>query len=113
VAHCPHLLAPGRIGAMTVRTRDYFEARAKGGVGLMPIGRITPDAVVFTPSGESMREGAADSVVLAGTVEPDTMLFDRLVSAMPGAEVDAAGDCSGLGLIRKATEDGARAACAI
>jgi 2,4-dienoyl-CoA reductase-like NADH-dependent reductase (Old Yellow Enzyme family) len=25
----------------------------------------------------------------------------------------AAGDCTGLGLIRKATEDGARAACAI
>jgi 2,4-dienoyl-CoA reductase (NADPH2) len=27
--------------------------------------------------------------------------------------VHAAGDCSGLGLIRKATEDGARTACAI
>jgi 2,4-dienoyl-CoA reductase (NADPH2) len=33
---------------------------------------------------------------------------------MPGAEVRrAAGDCSGLGLIRKATEEGARAACVI
>ena len=30
-----------------------------------------------------------------------------------GAEVHAPGDCSGLGLIRKATEEGARAACAI
>ena len=55
----------------------------------------------------------ADSVVLAGTVEPDTTLFDALVAAMPGAEVHAAGDCTGLGLIRKATEEGARAACAI
>jgi 2,4-dienoyl-CoA reductase (NADPH2) len=32
---------------------------------------------------------------------------------MPDIEVRAAGDCTGLGLIRKATEDGARAACAI
>jgi 2,4-dienoyl-CoA reductase (NADPH2) len=32
---------------------------------------------------------------------------------MPDAEVHAAGDCTGPGLIRKATEDGARAACAI
>jgi 2,4-dienoyl-CoA reductase (NADPH2) len=55
--HFPHLLAPGKIGAMSLRnrlvmspmetmygtpdglpserTRDYFAARAKGGVGLM------------------------------------------------------------------------------
>ena len=56
-------------------------------------------------------------MVLAGTVEPDTTLFDTLVAALPDAlpntQVHAAGDCSGLGLIRKATEEGARAACAI
>ncbi len=75
--------------------------------------RITPDAVVFTPACGTTRELAADSVILAGTVEPDTLLFDTLVAALPGAEVHAAGDCNGLGLIRKATEDGARAACAI
>ncbi|GFG66206.1 hypothetical protein MKUB_36960 [Mycobacterium kubicae] len=75
--------------------------------------RITPGAVVFTPSGGATRELPADSVVLAGTVEPDTRLFDQLVTALPDTPVHAAGDCSGLGLIRKATEDGARAACAI
>jgi 2,4-dienoyl-CoA reductase (NADPH2) len=75
--------------------------------------RITTDVVVFTPAGGATRELTADSVVLAGTVEPDTTLFDTLVAAMPGADVHAAGDCSGLGLIRKATEEGARAACAI
>jgi 2,4-dienoyl-CoA reductase (NADPH2) len=75
--------------------------------------RITAEAVVFTPAGGATRELRADSVVLAGTVEPDTALFDALVAAMPDAEVHAAGDCSGLGLIRKATEEGARAACAI
>ncbi|ORW08931.1 NADH oxidase [Mycobacterium lacus] len=77
------------------------------------VSRITPAAVVFSPSGGASRELAADSVVLAGAMEPDTALFDTLVAAMPDAEVHAAGDCSGLGLIRKATEDGARAACAI
>ncbi|MEY8014159.1 FAD-dependent oxidoreductase [Mycobacterium servetii] len=75
--------------------------------------RITPRAVVFTPAGGTTRELAADNVVLAGTVQPDTGLFDALVAAMPGAQVHAAGDCTGLGLIRKATDEGARAACAI
>jgi 2,4-dienoyl-CoA reductase (NADPH2) len=75
--------------------------------------RITADTVVFTPAGGTTRTLAADSVVLAGTVEPDTALFDTLLAELPGTEVHAAGDCSGLGLIRKATEDGARAACAI
>lgn len=75
--------------------------------------RITTDAVVFAPAGGTTRELATDSVVLAGTVEPDTTLFDAVVAALPGAEVRAAGDCTGLGLIRKATEEGARAACAI
>lgn len=75
--------------------------------------RITADAVEFTPAGGTTRRLAADSVVLAGTVEPDTTLFDALVDALPDAEVHAAGDCTGLGLIRKATEEGARAACAI
>jgi 2,4-dienoyl-CoA reductase (NADPH2) len=75
--------------------------------------RITTGAVVFTPAGGTSRELAADSVVIAGKVEPDTTLFDTLVATMPDTEVHAAGDCSGLGLIRKATEEGARAACAI
>ncbi|WP_255360996.1 FAD-dependent oxidoreductase [Mycobacterium sp. 852002-51057_SCH5723018] len=75
--------------------------------------RITTEAVVFTPAHGATRGLAADSVVIAGTVQPDTTLFDALVAVMPGAEVHAAGDCSGLGLIRKATEEGARAACAI
>jgi 2,4-dienoyl-CoA reductase (NADPH2) len=75
--------------------------------------RITTRAVAFTPDGGTTRQVAADSVVIVGTVQPDTSLFDALVAAMPGAEVHAAGDCSGLGLIRKATEEGARAACAI
>jgi 2,4-dienoyl-CoA reductase (NADPH2) len=75
--------------------------------------RITEDAVLFTPAGGRLRPLPADTVVVAGAPEPDTAMFDALVSAMPDTEVHAAGDCTGLGLIRKATEDGARAACAI
>ncbi|BBZ41718.1 oxidoreductase [Mycobacterium conspicuum] len=75
--------------------------------------RITSDGVVFTPAGGTRRQLPSDSVVLAGTVEADTGLFDDLVAALPDAAVHAAGDCSGLGLIRKATEEGARAACSI
>ncbi len=75
--------------------------------------RITEDAVVFTPAAGKPRQLRADTVVVAGAPEPDTAMFDALMSAMPNAEVHAAGDCTGLGLIRKATEDGARAACAI
>ncbi|SPM34391.1 NADH oxidase, partial [Mycobacterium rhizamassiliense] len=75
--------------------------------------RITNDAVVFAPAGGGTRALPADSVVIAGSVEADTTLFDDLKAAMPGADVHAAGDCGGMGLIRKATEEGARAACAI
>jgi 2,4-dienoyl-CoA reductase (NADPH2) len=77
------------------------------------VDRIVPDAVVFTPYGGTSRRLAADSVVIAGTLQPNTELYEKLVAALPNTSVIAAGDCTGLGLIRKATEDGARAACAI
>jgi 2,4-dienoyl-CoA reductase (NADPH2) len=75
--------------------------------------RIASEGVVFTPNGGTSRLLAADSVVVAGTLQPDVELYEKLVAALPGSYVSAAGDCTGLGLIRKATEDGARAACAI
>lgn len=74
---------------------------------------IVAGGVVFTPFGGTSRELAADSVVVAGTLEPNTELHEKLIAALPDIPVHAAGDCTGLGLIRKATEDGARAACAI
>jgi 2,4-dienoyl-CoA reductase (NADPH2) len=78
-----------------------------------PVERITPSAVVFRPSNGTTRRIPADNVILAGTLEADTSLYDELTAALPDVKVIAAGDCTGLGLIRKATEDGARAACAI
>jgi 2,4-dienoyl-CoA reductase (NADPH2) len=77
------------------------------------VDEIVPDGVVFTPYGGTSRRLAADSVVIAGTLQPNTELYEKLVAALPKTSVAAAGDCTGLGLIRKATEDGARAACAI
>lgn len=74
---------------------------------------ITTDGVVFTPARGTPRTLPADDVVLTGGLEADTALADELTARLPDTEVHTAGDCTGLGLIRKATEDGARAACTI
>jgi 2,4-dienoyl-CoA reductase (NADPH2) len=69
--------------------------------------RIEPAVVV-------LREGAriaADSVILAGDVVADVALADALKGRVP--EVYPVGDCTGLGLVRKAVEQGARAARAL
>ena len=113
------VLEPGKTIAPEVgnkRRTEHMDRLDRHGVTVhvrAQIELITADAVVFTPAGGNTRHLACDSVVLAGTPENDTALFDELVTALPGAEVHAAGDCCGPGLIRKATEDGARAACAI
>ncbi len=62
---------------------------------------------------ESSREKLvpADHVILAGQVEPDKRLFDALEDRLP--EVHAIGDCTGLGLIRKAALEGAQVANAL
>ena len=78
-----------------------------------PVDKVVPDGVAFTPYGGTSRRLAADSVVIAGTLQPNTELYEKLVAALPNTAVHAASDCTGLGLIRKATEDGAHAACAI
>ncbi len=72
---------------------------------------IRMQGVAIARPGAQARLVAADHVIIAGAVEKDTTLFDALQGRVP--ERYAVGDCTGLGLIRKATEDGARAACAI
>ncbi|MBW2713938.1 MAG: FAD-dependent oxidoreductase, partial [Deltaproteobacteria bacterium] len=52
-----------------------------------------------------------DSVILAGTPVADTRLFDAIEPMVP--EAYAIGDCTGLGLIAKATTDAMRVACAL
>jgi 2,4-dienoyl-CoA reductase (NADPH2) len=68
--------------------------------------------VVAIEPGAVQLDGAApvpaDSVVLAGVVEPNPSLYDALRERVPAAY--AIGDCTGLGLIRQAIEDAARVA---
>jgi 2,4-dienoyl-CoA reductase (NADPH2) len=75
--------------------------------------RIVPTGLRFRPMGGTVRDLPADDVVLAGTLEPDLALHDAVVAALPDVPVHSVGDCTGLGLIQKATEQGARAACSI
>jgi 2,4-dienoyl-CoA reductase (NADPH2) len=73
--------------------------------------RITREGVVLRRAGSAAQVLAADSVILAGEVEADTTLYDALRDRVP--ELHAIGDCTGLGLIRKATDEGARVACSL
>jgi 2,4-dienoyl-CoA reductase (NADPH2) len=75
------------------------------------IERITREGVLLRRAQGAPALVPADSVILAGQVEPDTRLVDSLRGRVP--ELHAVGDCTGLGLIRKATEEAARVACAL
>ena len=75
--------------------------------------RIVPGGVVFTPDGGTLRRLVVDDVIVAGSAQPDLTLYHRLTDRLGSVDVHAIGDCTGLGLIRKATEDGARIACAL
>lgn len=73
------------------------------------VDEVVAEGLAFTPVDGTRRVHRADTVVLAGALEADLSLHDALVARLPGAEVVAVGDCTGLGLIQKAVEDGARA----
>lgn len=62
-------------------------------------------------SGGTTTFAEADSIVLAGEVKANTDLYEAVRSRIP--ETHAIGDCTGLGLILKATSDAMRVACAI
>jgi 2,4-dienoyl-CoA reductase (NADPH2) len=72
---------------------------------------ITGRGIVVQAGDSPPRLVEADSVVMAGEVEPDKALFDAVEGSVP--EVYAVGDCTGLGLIRKATAEAVRVACSI
>jgi 2,4-dienoyl-CoA reductase (NADPH2) len=90
-----HLLRLDRL-AVTIHTEVSVDA-------------VVADGLAFTPPGGERRVFEADTVVLAGALEPDLALHDSIVARLPGIEVVAVGDCTGLGLVQKAVEDGARA----
>jgi 2,4-dienoyl-CoA reductase (NADPH2) len=70
--------------------------------------RIDDSAVLLRLPEGGLSRVSVDSVVLAGHIEADASLFEQVRLRVP--EAYAVGDCTGLGLIRKAVEDGARAA---
>ncbi len=75
----------------------------------MAVEAVTPGGVKLENAARSVLP--ADTVILAGEVEAETSLHDALKDRVPA--LYAVGDCTGLGLIRKAIEEGARAACAV
>jgi 2,4-dienoyl-CoA reductase (NADPH2) len=111
------VLAPGETIAPEVgwkRRTEHMDRLDRLGVTVntgVAVERIEEGGVVIRPDGGPERLVAADDVVLLGEVERDLSLHDALTGRVP--QLHAVGDCTGLGLIRKATEDGARAACAI
>lgn len=73
--------------------------------------RIDSSGVLFGRPEGGIGRVAVDSVILAGQIEADSSLYDAIQGRIP--ETFAIGDCTGLGLIRKAVEDAARVACQI
>lgn len=71
---------------------------------------VAPAGVVYSLKG-GKATAAADTVVIAGDVEPNLELQKALEGKVP--ELYAVGDCNGLGLIRRAIHDGAGAACRV
>ena len=96
------------------RRGEHLLRLDRAGVSLntgVEIERISAEGVLLSRSRGGPALVAADHVIVAGHVEPDTDLFDALRDRVP--ELHAVGDCTGLGLIRKATEEAARVACAL
>jgi 2,4-dienoyl-CoA reductase (NADPH2) len=75
------------------------------------IQRIERHSVVLLLESGGEHHVRADNVILAGRVEADTNLFESLRDRVP--EIYAVGDCTGLGLIKKATLEGTEAASAL
>lgn len=72
---------------------------------------ITPHGVNITDGEGKKRAIAADTVVLAGGMEPNQALSQQIEGRVP--QIHLVGDCSELRLIHGAVEDGYRAALAI
>ena len=100
------LFRPIRIGGLELRNRLGVSVQ----VGLA-YHEITREGIRVSAGEGPASLVVADSVVLAGRLEADTSLAEELRGLVP--EVFAIGDCTGLGLIQKATADATRVACAL
>lgn len=72
---------------------------------------IMSNSVRYRVCSGELREIAADSVILAGEPAANLSLAESLEGVAP--EIVSIGDCTGLGLIRKATDDAMRVACSL
>lgn len=70
---------------------------------------ITSQHVNYATAAGAKRALAADAVILAGDPVAATSCYESMRGVAP--EVHAVGDCTGLGLIRKATKEGMAVAC--
>ena len=96
------------------RRAEHMDGLARLGIVLntdVRVERIEPGAVIVGRGTGAATRIPADSVILAGTVEADTTPADAIKLCVE--DVHLVGDCTGLGLLRKAVEDGARAGCAL
>ena len=74
-------------------------------------GVIERDKVWFNTGTGKACNIPVNTVIIAGDPVADTSLFEQLKDH--AAQVHAVGDCTGLGLIRKAVDDAMRVACTI
>jgi 2,4-dienoyl-CoA reductase (NADPH2) len=96
------------------RLTEHMDALDRLGVAVntgVACEEITSGGIRIRPEGGGSHHLAADSIVLAGELAADTTLLDALKGEVP--EAHAVGDCTGLGLIRKAVADATRVAAGL
>jgi 2,4-dienoyl-CoA reductase (NADPH2) len=98
----------------TKRLTEHMDALDRLGVAVntgVAYEEITANGIAIRPERGSRHEIAADTIVIAGELEADTAFFDAVKGDV--AEAYTVGDCTGLGLLRKATEEASRVASAL
>jgi 2,4-dienoyl-CoA reductase (NADPH2) len=96
------------------RLTEHMDALDRLGVAVntgVAYEEITERGIAIRPERGSRHEIAADTIIVAGELEADTAFFDAVKGDVP--EAYTVGDCTGLGLIRKATEEATRVAAAL
>jgi 2,4-dienoyl-CoA reductase (NADPH2) len=96
------------------RLTEHMDALDRLGVAVncgVACQEITPEGIRILPESGETTLLPVDSVLLAGELIPDTDLYEAIQGHVP--EVHTVGDCTGLGLVHKATADATRVACSL
>ena len=105
-----------RLDRLGVAVHTGVEVRSieVGGVEIAPSLPVEGHASSPSHASGACRRVAADHVILAGATRPDTSLADALRASLGDTvDVHTVGDCTGLGLIRKAIVEAAQVATAL